>query len=173
MRRCVAILLLAACSGADAPGPASASDTAPRRGADLLDVNAFVLSNDDPLGHGVVDCPPAGWSVEGATLEVDTGACSLAVLEQPLLADVRPSDTLEVVFWHNQLVAEEPAEGHLALLIDGEVIFERAIAIPSEPQAYTEEVTGVAAEPGALLQLHLHNHGANSWNLLHLERLPE
>jgi hypothetical protein len=171
VHRLAPLLLLAACTGTD--DPSTVTDTGPRPGADLLDVNAFVLSAVDPLGHGTVDCPPAGWSIEGATVEVDTGACALAVLEQPLLADVRPSDTLEVVFWHNQLVAEEAAEGHLALLIDGAVIYERSVPIPQEPQAYTESFPGITAAPGALLQLHLHNHGANSWNLLHLERLPE
>lgn len=159
-------LLLIACTGPGEPAE-------PRPGADLLDVEAFVLSDADPLGHGDVDCPAAAWTIEGATVEVDTGACPLAVLEQPLLADVLPSDTLELVFWHNQLVAEEEAEAHLALLIDGTVIYERFVPIPSEPEAYTERITGVRADPGALLQLHLHNHGANSWNLLHVERLAE
>ncbi len=127
----------------------------------------------DNLGHGEVDCPPAAWTIEGATVEIDTGACPLAVLEQPLLDDVQPGDTLELVFWHSQLVAEEEAEAHLALLVDGTVIYERLVPIPSDPEAYTEEITGVSAEPGDLLQVHLHNHGANAWNLLHLERQGE
>ncbi len=156
-------MLLCACSGGAEP-------EAPRASADLLDVAAFVPADVDPMGHGRVDGPPVGWTLEGVTLEIDTGACHLAVFEQPLLADVRPDDVLELVFWHNQLVAEEPAEAHFALLVEDEVVYERFVPIPSDPLAYTDRFDGVTAAPGDRLQLHLHNHGANTWNLLHLER---
>lgn len=148
---------------------------APRTAAVLADMAAWAEGGVDPMPeHAAPEstCPPSGWGLEGAALEVSTGVCTHAVLEQPLLADLMPGDRVEVVWWHNQLVAESPATGHLLLAVDGETLYEREVAIPSDADAYTEQVEITrAVVAGAPLVLHLHNHGANDWTLLRIERL--
>ena len=75
--------------------------------------------------------------------------------------------------WHSALVAQEPAEGHFALLVDGELLWEKLVTIPADAGAYNDVVpVELQAEAGQTLQLHLHNHGANTWNLLRVERNP-
>lgn len=137
----------------------------------LVDVGAFVLAEVDPLDEADVDCTPAGFGLEGATLEVDTGACAHGVFEARLLADVEPWHRVELVFWHGDLVSDAAgAEGHLAVLVGDAVAFERRVAIPAEPDAHTVERSGLRARAGDAVVVHLHNHGANTWNLLGLER---
>jgi hypothetical protein len=138
-------------------------------------MGAWVPSEADPEPthrQADDDCPEAGWGLEGSVLEVETGTCSYGVLEQPLLAELWPGDEVELVWWHNQLVSEEPATGHVLLTVGGHVLYEREVAIPHEPDAYTETVTvSERVEAGEPVVLHLHNHGANSWSFLRVERL--
>lgn len=168
-------VFLAACTGPGAGGDSTAPPVAPRPAAALADMGLWALGVDDPEpAHAPVDagCPEAGWGLEGAALEVSTGTCTYAVLEQPLLGDLQPGDRVEVVWWHNQLVADAPATGHLLLAVGGQALYEREVAIPASADAYTETVTvGTAAAVGEPLVLHLHNHGANDWTLLRVERL--
>ena len=54
------------------------------------------------------------------------------------------------------------------------MLYERTVAIPAEATAYTEAFSSpLASEPGATVTFHLHNHGANTWNLLRVERLGD
>ena len=70
-------------------------------------------------------------------------------------------------------MAPEPAEGHVALAVDGVTLWERTVAIPSDPCSYTDVFESpLTAAAGATLQLHLHNHGANTWNVFRVERAP-
>lgn len=131
----------------------------------------------DPLAsHRPPDgaCPEGSVLVEGGSIEVNTGICSYAWLQQPTLADLRAGDEVELVFWHSALVADGPAEGHIALWVDGEPLYDRVIAIPSDAAAYTETVSvPFSSAVGAIVTLHLHNHGVNTWNLLRVERVGE
>ncbi|HHO49408.1 MAG TPA: hypothetical protein ENK18_00720 [Deltaproteobacteria bacterium] len=175
------LVVLVACSG----DPLEVTPTTPgstpdvpliRSEAPLADMGAWVEATGvDPLAsHRPPDsaCPLGGVLVEeGGKLEVNTGLCSYAWLEQPLLAGLLPGDEVEVSLWHQDLISEEPAEGHVALLIGDQVVWEITVSIPAEATPYTESVVvAFAAEVGEPLQLHLHNHGANTWNLLRIER---
>jgi hypothetical protein len=159
------IALLGACAGPAPAGPVA-----------LIDAASWVPS---PAPDPFVDHRPAdascdgGTSVEGATLEIDTGACTWLWVEQPLLDEVAAGDRLEFVFWHGWLDAPEPAEAHLALAFEGEPAWDVTVPVPGEPDAYTIELDAPSAVPaGAPVGLHLHNHGANTWNVLRLDRLP-
>lgn len=171
-----------ACGGAEAP-LSSTGTTLPtgatpalRPEAALVDMGAWIeASGTDPLeAHqpAEVSCPLGSVLVEeGGKLEVNTGLCNYAWLEQPMLADLLPGDEVELSLWHQELVAEEPAEGHVAILIGEQVLWELVVAIPADATPYTESVVvAFAAEVGEPIQLHLHNHGANTWNLLRIER---
>ncbi|MBX2796453.1 MAG: hypothetical protein KTR31_02255 [Myxococcales bacterium] len=129
----------------------------------------------DPLAEHQPEqwaCPLGSVLQEGLTVEVNTGLCSYAFYSQPLLAELSPGDRVEVVMWHNDLVAKGPAEGHIALLTGTDVLWERTIPIPADPCSYTDVVeVSDAVEAGTPLLLHVHNHGANSWNLFRVQRV--
>ena len=143
---------------------------------DLADMAQWVQDpGPDPLAsHREADdpdCLPQGTIAEGLTLEVDTAACPYAFLTQPLAGSFDEGAPLEIVFWHADLAALEPSEGHIALFVEGRTLWERWIGIPGEPCAYTDVIEApFAAESGMDLQLHLHNHGANTWNLRRVRR---
>ena len=119
-----------------------------------------------------VDCDPAGWHEEAGVLEVETNLCPYANLVHPTRADIEVGDTLSLLTYHSALSAvDEPAEAHLAVLVDGEPIFDRTIPIPSASEIYDHTVTALRAVPaGAPVVLHVHNHGGNAWKLAHLKR---
>ncbi|MEN0061425.1 MAG: hypothetical protein AAGA48_04695 [Myxococcota bacterium] len=129
---------------------------------------------DDPFPDhrkDATECPLGGVLVEGSTIEIDTGICNYVVLEQPLQAPVEAGDEVEIVFWHNDLAALEEAEAHVAFSVDGVLWLDLTVPIPSVAAAYAELITvPQAAAVGAPLVLHLHNHGANTWNVLRLTR---
>lgn len=164
-RMIVALLASAACTAAQ-PAPEF----------DLADMESWTEATGiDPLAPhrpaDTPDCLTGGWLYEGLTLEVDTGECPYAALSQSLLGSFEQGEPIEVVFWHADLVALEPSEGHIAILVDDEMLWERTIPIPSEPCAYTDVIEApFAAAEGATLRLHLHNHGANTWNLRRVQR---
>ncbi len=175
------ILLAGACVGAEAPlgdvGDATGAPPSDRAAADLVDMAAWAAATSpDPLPEhrpDPADCAASGLLLEGSTFEINTGLCRYAFLEQPLLADLEPGDEVEVVMYHSDLVATEPALGHFALLVGEQVLWERFVPIPSVPDAYTDLVeVAFAASAGDPLLLHVHNHGANTWNLLRVERNP-
>ena len=83
---------------------------------------------------------------------------------------VARGQALHVVLLHDLLVFDEPAEAHVALLIGGDVVWEKKVPIPADPGVFDETFTlDRAAEEGEPVMLHLHNHGYNSWKLLTVE----
>jgi len=145
----------------------------------LPDAWARGLLDDDPLLHhqpaGLVDedCPPSTWGYEDGRLEVQTGACAYAWLVQPALTELSPGDTLAITSWHQGLDAPLPSEGHLALVVDGEVLWEATAPIPSSPEVFDAEVVIHRHVPeGSEVGVHLHNHGYNSWSVGAVTRWP-
>jgi hypothetical protein len=169
-------LLLGACAsdGADdgehAPGR--------RDPVALLDAEALapVGAEDDPLAShrpAEVQCPEGAYFSEDGALEVQTGYCNYAALSAPLPSELHPGDELRIVLLHDLLVFDEAAQGHVALLVGDEVVWEKVVAIPAEATVFDERVTvSKAAAAGTPWMLHLHNHGYNAWKLLELELLP-
>ncbi len=139
---------------------------------DLVAADGWVLdASVDPFpghldGH---TCDPSGVLVEDGLLEVRTGDCAYAVVRQANLAEVGVGDRLELLVYHSALTADEEGEGHVALALDGDVVWEKTVGIPSTSQVYATEWSAEAAVAvGADVVLHLHNHGSNAWNLGHL-----
>lgn len=173
----ILVLFAVGCTGTEIPP----GDTGPRPPAELLDMSVWVEGDDavapDPLAsHRPTDgvCPPGSVLVEGGSVEVQTGICTYAWLQQPALTDLRKGERVELVFWHSALVADGPAEGHLALWVDDEPLYDRVVPIPADATAYTESVVVPFTSPeGAIVTFHLHNHGANTWNLLRVERTED
>ena len=116
-------------------------------------------------------CSITAATVESGVLELDTNACSPVRASQVLTVPIEAGAVLEVVWWHDFLFAEEPAVGHLRLLLDDVVVYDVQRAIPGPPQATTEVFEATSA--GAWLTVEVDNHGANTWNLLRLTRLGD
>jgi len=128
----------------------------------------------DPYGDSrpaYSDCPEGGSFMEGSSFEVNTGLCTWAWFQQPALTDLVPGDVIEVVFWHAILVADPPAQGHLAIWVGDHELYDKVVEIPHDPDAYTEDVTvDFHSAPGDVVTYHLNNHGTNTWNLLRVDR---
>lgn len=127
-------------------------------------------ASTDPMaehaGPDAIPCGEGDWHAELGGLEVETTRCNYAVVEQPLRADLAEGDELRVRVWWAALVSPEPVEGHLALLVDGELVWEQHVAIPGPAAAHDVTLASpVSAPAGATVTFHLHNHGSNTWNL--------
>jgi hypothetical protein len=124
---------------------------------------------DDPLADhrpAEVDCKIAGWYIENEFLEIDTNFCNYLALGQPSLAAITEGQRVRLGFYHFDLVAPEPALAHIAMLADGELLWEQEIAIPGAAWVYEIEFEAPFSAPaGADLVFHLHNHGQNTWAL--------
>lgn len=171
------ILPLLAC-GPDGAPTDSGRPAEPRPAAALVDMAAWQPGDAavhadpdaDERAPGT-DCPTGGSYLEGSSLEINTALCTWAWFQQPALADLRRGDVVELVYWHSALVADPPAQGHLALSVGDEVLYDTLVDIPKDAAAYTESVeVGFDAAAGEVVTLHLHNHGANTWNLLRVDR---
>lgn len=118
-----------------------------------------------------------GLSVEafgdGAAFEVDTDACDYLTARQPTLERIVAGDTVWIRVWHHELAAPMPAQGHVALAIDGVVQWETMVPIPSDPGLIEHDLVIDDDIPaGTELQFHVHNHGANTWDLLDVTAGP-
>lgn len=132
-------------------------------------VEAWAPGQDDPLADHRPegeDCHASGWGPEGLALEVETDACDYAWLVQPVTRSLGAGAWLEGEMWSGPLDASEPAEAHVAILLEDEVVWEIYLQIPGPPEVHPIAVELDAPIPlDTQLGLHLHNHGDNVWNL--------
>lgn len=152
-------------------GPSTPVDEVKRS---LIDHAAWqeVSMQDDPLSEHrpeTVTCPEVAWGIEDATLELDTGLCNYLSLTQPSLGQVSSGDSISLVAWHAQLWDADIAEAHMAVLFDGTIAWQTTVPIPSDPGVFDLDFSAPIDLPAdAPIQLHLHNHGSNTWNFLEL-----
>jgi hypothetical protein len=158
--------------------PTQGGDSAQPTPVSLLEPLALVPveATDDPLAEhrpDDVDCPAAAWGEEGGGFEVQTGVCAYAAFDQPLSVELGAGDLIEISVWHDTLDASEPADGHVAVLLGGRVLWEETVAIPAPSAALDAAVIlDATPSPGARLGLHLHNHGYNSWRFVEVQVTP-
>lgn len=122
-----------------------------------------------------IDCQrDRGWFIEDGALEVRTEFCNYASLGQQALLDLDSGTELELNFSHSRLNYNAPSVAHVALSIGGVPVWEKTIDIPAESALFADRVSlPVAVRRGDLIELHIHNHGANAWTLHSLEALVE
>jgi len=107
-------------------------------------------------------------------LEVSTDFCDYATLRQPSLLPLQAGDTVWLRAWHYELSTPAPAQAHLALAIDGALAWEQWVQSPAVGAFVEAEITIEHDVPaGTELQFHVHNHGANSYDLLAIELLGD
>ena len=132
-----------------------------------------VAAEADPLvAHrpAEVVCTLGSWLLEPGGIEVNTQTCNYASFGQPSLVEVVPGARIVGSLYHFDLFAAEPATAHVALLIGEDLVWEQEIAIPGPANAFTIDVPASFAAPvGTPVNLHLHNHGQNTWTFGELQ----
>lgn len=103
-------------------------------------------------------------------LEIDTNFCDYATVRQPSLHALAPGDAVAIRLWHDALDTPAPAQAHLALALGGALAWETFVPSPTDPALVEAEIPIEHDLPaGAEIQLHVHNHGANTYDLVSLE----
>jgi hypothetical protein len=118
-----------------------------------------------------IECSTEGFYTEENTFEVDTSICNYVSVTQGLRVPIAASDTIELSLWHGPLVSADVAEGHVALFIGSEMIWELVVPIPNPGGYHVVTLNpGIDAPAGTPIQFHLHNHGLNTWTLAYIGR---
>lgn len=151
------------------------TDATAVQGISLVDVDAWKQqsgSQDTLSGHrsAGAECPTNSWYNEDGALEVETGYCNYLSVSQPSLAAVNAGDSLHIVLWHGDLAFEDPAVAHVAVTVDGNIVWQDTVDIPAEAEIYDLRIPVEFDAPvGSKVEYHLHNHGFNTWTLLALD----
>jgi ABC-type glycerol-3-phosphate transport system substrate-binding protein len=179
----ILFLALAACAAdseadttAASEDESSSSGDEPRSPADLVEPTLWVHDDAaDPMpAHrpGEVECT-IGFGEEFGVFEIDTESCNYGVFSQPMLAEVRAGDTVELTVTHDDLVADGPAIGHVLVSLGDAHSFDEEVEIPHAYGLVTAQwVADVDVPAGTPAVLHLHNHGFNQWRLVAIVTRP-
>jgi len=192
----VMCLLVPACSPSPDPDPdggdTAAGDTAGDSTPDgtdggdadagsaatsLVSIDAWerVDSAADPLAShrpSEIECPESATEIEPLqgerTLSISTEQCNYFAARQQTLADIDSGDTLRVRVWHFELTHDQADEAHVALALDGQIVWEEFVALPTDAGGLlsAEWEASVDYAAGTRVDFHLHNHGANNWNVI-------
>jgi hypothetical protein len=154
------------------------ADTEGGSGTPLTNYDSWqtISTDGDPLPEhrpDTVECPDDSYGTEtlnnDQTLTIDTGNCNYFAGRQQTLGPIEEGDQLRARIWHFELTANAPATAHAALLIDGNIVWEKNVEIPAESSLYAPEWTAETSYPeGTPVVFHVHNHGNNSWNFIEL-----
>ena len=119
-------------------------------------------------------CDPDGVLPEEEVLEINTGDCGYAIVGQSLLTAVSSGDTVDLLVYHSALSStDENAKAHFSLVVADHIFWDIEIDIPWQSEVYIVSKTiDWSAPKGALVRVHLHNHGGNSWRVGYLRRAP-
>ncbi|MGB1013632.1 MAG: hypothetical protein ACPG4T_05825 [Nannocystaceae bacterium] len=150
------------------------SDTdhdSPRVTTDLVDPNLWQPRSptNDPFSEhrpASVECGLSGALVENGALEINTNNCNYYAAFQPMLVGLETGDPVTIELRHFDLVAPEPATAHVAIEIAGDTVWEQTIDIPGPAAVLKPSWVAPRDYPaGTAVDIHLHNHGQNTWTL--------
>lgn len=147
----------------------------------IVDPASFqiVPAADDPLEVGTSStatgtpsrgrCGPEAAVVEDlgvvVTYSIVTRDCARLTVEAPIQEAVRPGESVELRIWHYPLLPYGPAEARLLVLLEGQSVWSRVVAIPAQSELLRDQFRLEAgAKLGESLRWHVSNHGVNSWN---------
>ena len=178
---CGCLCLLWTGAGCDGD-PEDAPPLGPLRLVNPFDWSPLAAADDPFAAHRPADvtCPDDSWGGEpfGAaySLEIQTGdgQCHWFSAAQPIQGRLAAGDPIRIRVWHFDLFADERGEAHVALAIGGVILWERRVVIPSPGGLLLDTVEAPRAwSAGTPLVFHLHNHGANTWNLVEVVARPD
>jgi hypothetical protein len=129
-----------------------------------------------------------GWWIENDLIEVSTAVCDyfsmsypLDLFNQALIQAIDPSMHITTLIVkggiiHDALTDIDPAQAHVAILFNQDLLWEIKVPIPSASQyhSFQVEIPAFEMQDGESsldfpFTLHLHNHGANQWRWLPLQ----
>ena len=153
----------------------------PRMGSALVVGDAWVRTTFQPTvfehehDHDLdEDCPGLPYREEYGGVEINTGRCHQITLTQPSLIGVSAGERLRIIAWHSQLISEDSDThtGTMMLAVGENLIWAERSPIPGAARSFDLVLQiQVDIAPGEPVRLHVHNHGANAWNLLSIERV--
>ena len=120
-------------------------------------------------------CDDSGYYVDPLTqnFEVETAVCDYLTVRQATLVAIAAGDVIEVRGIHGDLTADTPATGYVGLSLDGELVWELSVDIPANASTIEESFTVEREFPeGSEAQLHVHNHGPNTWEIVAIDVTP-
>ncbi|MFT4520096.1 MAG: hypothetical protein ACI9JM_002496 [Halioglobus sp.] len=113
-----------------------------------------------------------GWFVEEGEMEVRTEFCNYLSISQNSLLDLAEGTELEFALSHSALNFNAPATAHFAISVGGNAIWETTVDIPSASDIIKPRIMlPFAVSRGDSIEIHLHNHGDNTWTVHSLEAL--
>ena len=107
-------------------------------------------------------------------VEISTERCEEITLIQPSLTEIKEGDEIRIIAWHSRLVSEDPGThvGNFMVAIGDRIVWSEQSAIPSEARSFDVTLQSqVNVALGESVRVHVHNHGANAWNLLTIEKI--
>lgn len=135
----------------------------------------LVPPSEDPIPgrpDGIAPCPTRAAILEAGALEVDTTLCGWITLRAPARIRLGRGAEVEVFVFHQALSAPEPAQAVISVSA-GEPpreLWRRDLAVPSASAFYDDVVElDEPIRPDESLFFHVHNHGANTYTLGHLQ----
>jgi len=191
-RVCLAFIALqvTACASPSTPIPAESEfgvdatlpdwlTHAPMTGTAVVSGDAWVRTHFQPTlfqhEHNEDEqCPGLPYREEYGGVEINTGRCHEITLTQPSLIAVSAGEKLRIIAWHSQLISEDtlPQTGTMMLAIGEQLVWAEQSPIPGEARSFDIILqTQVDIARGDPVRIHVHNHGANAWNLLSLEKV--
>ncbi len=145
----------------------------------LVDHEAWAqvpLAEDPWADHApaTVDCTPLAWGYEFEggedTLELDTQDCNYLTVRTQTLDPLWRGDVLKVRLWHFDLFSTDAAMAHALVQVGPLVGMDEQVPIPSDSEMMiSEQVVDQRIPAGTDVYFHLHNHGANTWNLVAID----
>lgn len=132
---------------------------------------------DDPWAEfrptdPALDCPDYSYGLYDGLWDVDTGFCAYQTFSQTTRVDLQASDAIRIELWHLQLWAPRPASATIAVALEGEIIWQEVVPVPSDYRFYNPLIfIGRAIPAGTPLHYHVHNHGLNTYRLLDIKRV--
>ena len=114
-------------------------------------------------------CPERTAYEESGSIEIDTNLCDWVTLTAPARWAVAADEPVQMLFFHSALAAEAPTEAVMAIAFGETEVWSLTSPVPSASAFFTPDLTSpVDVEVGDPLVLHVHNHGANTYQLGHL-----
>ena len=123
--------------------------------------------------HSEENCPGIPYREEYGGVEISTGRCEQITLIQPSLSTVNEGEKLRLIAWHSQLISDEPTRqtGAIMVAVRDHVIWSEQSPIPGGARSFDLTFESeIDIRRGDPIRLHVHNHGANAWTLLSIEK---
>jgi hypothetical protein len=159
----LALLALQACAGPGHHGAEQELSLAHHDDWQLDGADGDPLADHRPNGN---TCAEDALRVEATGFEISTEACSYASVSQPIAVAIKQGDRIHFDVWWATLAALEQAEGHLAVVVGDQIVWQDQVAIPGPADVRAVEYPATFDAPAlSPITFHVHNHGSNTYKI--------